>query len=48
LPLLIRPFVTSDWWEKTLVLAEHIAGQVPCYLMRFDKSGKIIKELNEI
>lgn len=48
LPLFIRPFVTSDWWEKTLVLAEHIAGQVPCYLMRFDKSGKIIKELNEI
>jgi len=48
LSLLIRPFVTSAWWEKTLVLAGQIAEQVPCYELRFDKSGKILKEIEKL
>jgi len=48
LSFLIRPFVTSDWWEKTLTLVEQVAEQVPCYVLRFDKSGKIIKELEKL
>ena len=42
---LIKPFVTTDWWEKTLALIEDIAAAVPCYELYFDKSGKVIELL---
>ncbi len=45
---LIRPFVTADWWKKTLDIIEKIMLQVPCYIMRFDKSGDIVKEILKI
>jgi len=48
--LVIKPLVTSDWWEKTLSLIEMIAQEVPCYVLKFDKSGKVkyvIRELLE-
>jgi hypothetical protein len=45
LSCLIKPFVTTDWWEKTLALIEKISAQVPCYLLRFDKSGKVVDVL---
>ena len=41
LACLIRPFVTVDWWEKTLALVDEIAQEIPCYVLRFDKSGKV-------
>lgn len=41
LPLLIRPLVTADWWEKTLAIVEMLVSEVPAYRMQFDKSGKI-------
>ncbi len=44
----IRPFVTVDWWEKTLDLLELMSGEVPCYIMRFDKSGKITEEIRKL
>jgi len=31
-----KPFVTADWWHKTLDLIERMASEVPCYEMRFD------------
>lgn len=40
LSCLIRPLVTVDWWEKTLLLIESIAEEVPCYTLEFDKSGE--------
>jgi hypothetical protein len=38
----IKPFVSADWWEKSLDLIERMAGEAPCYEMRFDQSGEII------
>lgn len=48
LPCLIRPFVTADWWEKTLTNVERMAKEVPCYVMQFDKSGAILNELKRL
>ena len=45
---LIRPFVTADWWEKTLSLVEEIACEVPCYDLYFDKSGKMVEILKDL
>jgi hypothetical protein len=45
---LIKPFVTADWWEKTLQLIDKIASEVPCYVLKFDKSRKIVNILNKL
>lgn len=45
---LIRPLVTAEWWEKMLDLVEVMAAEVPCYEMRFDKSGAIVPLLEEL
>jgi hypothetical protein len=37
----VKSLVTADWWEKILALIENIAGEVPAYRLRFDKSGRI-------
>ena len=46
--LVIKPLVTSDWWEKTLSLIEIIAQSVPCYVLKFDKSGKVKQVIREL
>lgn len=43
--VLIKPFLTKDWWEKTLSVIDKIADEVPCYILRFNKSGKVVKLL---
>jgi MoaA/NifB/PqqE/SkfB family radical SAM enzyme len=48
LACLIRPFVTADWWNKTLDLIERMAPEIPAYVMRFDKSGDIVRELEAL
>jgi len=45
LACVIKPFVTADWWHKTLDLIEQMAKEVPCYVMRFDKSGEIVGKI---
>jgi hypothetical protein len=45
LACLIKPFVTAKWWNKTLDVIEEIVGQVPCYELCFDKSGKLVNLL---
>ncbi|HLD82526.1 MAG TPA: radical SAM protein [Candidatus Omnitrophota bacterium] len=45
---LIRPFVTNDWWEKTLAIVEKIPEEVPCYILQFDKSGKALDLLKKL
>jgi hypothetical protein len=45
---LIKPFVTGDWWQKMLALVETIALEVPCYHLKFDKSGKVVPELEKL
>ena len=48
LACVVRPFVTSDWWEKTLSLVESMGQELPCYVMRFDKTSGIISELRDM
>ncbi len=45
LATLIRPMATPEWWQKELDILQKVVDEVPCYLMRFDKSGAIVKEL---
>jgi len=45
---LIKPFVTPDWWEKTLDVLEALIKEVPCYDMMFDLSGDIIPEIKKL
>ena len=47
LACVIRPFITADWWEKTLDLIRELSNEAPCYVMRFDKSGEIIGEIKK-
>jgi len=42
LACLIKPFVTAEWWDRMLPLLERIANEVPCYSLRFDKSGQVV------
>jgi uncharacterized Fe-S cluster-containing radical SAM superfamily protein len=42
---LIRSMVTAEWWQKELDVLEQMVDEVPCYIMRFDKSGAIVDHL---
>jgi hypothetical protein len=46
LATLIKPMVTAAWWQKELDVLEQIVKEVPCYTMRFDKSGAIVEPLS--
>jgi hypothetical protein len=35
------------WWNKTLDLVSEIVREVPCYELIFDKSGKVVKLLED-
>jgi hypothetical protein len=48
LACLITPYVTADWWGKSLTLMEQIAREMPCYILRFDKSGGVVNVLREL
>ncbi len=48
LACLIKPFVTADWWEKTLALVEQLAREAPAYALRFDRSGTVVELLREM
>lgn len=45
---LIKPFVTAEWWHKMISTLEEIARDIPCYEMEFDRSGKIVPELQKM
>jgi hypothetical protein len=48
LPLLIKPLVTGDWWDKTLAVVEKLVHEVPAYRMQFDQSGEIKGIIREL
>jgi molybdenum cofactor biosynthesis enzyme MoaA len=48
LPRLIKPMVTAEWWHKELDVLAGIVDEIPCYIMRFDKSGAIVPELERL
>lgn len=48
LSCLIQPLTTKEWWDKTLPLLDKIASEVPCYILKFDKTGKVIELLRDL
>jgi hypothetical protein len=48
LATLIRPMVTADWWNKEIDVLERIVADVPCYAMRFDRSGAIVPQVEAL
>ncbi len=48
LDCLVKPLSTADWWEKSLNLVEEIAREIPCYILRFDKSGQVVHVLRDL
>jgi MoaA/NifB/PqqE/SkfB family radical SAM enzyme len=48
LACLIKPHVTTEWWDKMLPLMERLADEVPCYDLRFDKSGRVVDLLKNL
>lgn len=44
---LIMPYAPADWWVKSLDLVEELAGGVPCYRLRFDRSGEVVDLLHQ-
>jgi hypothetical protein len=48
LATLIKPLVTVDWWRKEMDVVERIVSEVPCFAMRFDKSGAIVDDLERL
>lgn len=48
LPLVVKPLVTADWWERTLDTLQSLSARVPAYELEFDKSGAIVKTLGTL
>ena len=48
LATLIKPLVTAEWWHREMDVLGQIVDEVPCYAMRFDKSGAIVTELERL
>jgi MoaA/NifB/PqqE/SkfB family radical SAM enzyme len=48
LACVIRPLETAGWWEKTFSVIEALAREVPCYIMEFDKSGRIVEQILDL
>ena len=45
---LVRSLVTVDWWEKVLTNVQKLVNEVPCYRLKFDKSGRIVELLDNL
>ena len=48
LACLIKPLVTAEWWKSMLDLVDKIVQEVPCYTLRFDKSGAVVDVLKSL
>ena len=48
LATLVKPLATAAWWQKEIDVLECLIGDVPCYVMHFDKSGGIVPELEKL
>jgi hypothetical protein len=48
LATLIKPLVTAEWMHKEMDVLQCIVDEVPCFTMRFDRSGAIVPELEKL
>ncbi len=44
----IKPLATADWWEKILGQIEDLVREVPCYTLRFDRSGRLVDVIRDL
>ncbi|MCK4337162.1 MAG: hypothetical protein KAX11_04400 [Candidatus Aminicenantes bacterium] len=42
---LIKPYITYQWWNNSLAVVEKLISDVPCYIIEFDKSGRVVELL---
>lgn len=47
LPCVVRSLETNELWDRTLKVLKAISREVPCYVLRFDKSGGMKKIIEE-
>jgi hypothetical protein len=47
-PRIIRPIESTEWWDKTLTIVNDIVLEVPCYIVRFDLTGRIVEQLEDL
>ena len=45
---LVRPLMTHDGWENTFEILSHLPKDVLCYKLKFDLSGKICKQMEDL
>ena len=48
LGVLVKSVTTAAWWEKEIDILGRLIGEVPCYAMHFDRSGGIVRELENL
>ncbi|SPJ14655.1 hypothetical protein SBDP2_1790003 [Syntrophobacter sp. SbD2] len=48
LATLVCAMATEQWWNRELDVLEQIVNEVPCYDMRFDRSGAIVAQLAKL
>jgi len=48
LAYIVKPLVTSDWWESNMNLLEALIENIPCYNLTFDLSGDIVKKIKQL
>ncbi|NQU04497.1 MAG: hypothetical protein HQ568_00280 [Calditrichaeota bacterium] len=47
LPLIIRPLISDEWWQKVLQVIEEVIITVPAYYLYFDQSSGVVELLRE-
>ena len=48
LACLVKPLVTADWWDNMLSLVGMMTREIPCYILRFNRSGEVVDVLQEL
>lgn len=48
LDCIVKPLVTSDWWDKIITLAYNISREIPCYNLHFNKKGGVVELIDEL
>lgn len=48
IPCIVRSLETQVWWENTLEVINSLVSDVPCYMLRFNKSGKIVNIIKSL
>jgi len=44
----VEPVVCHEWWKDIFLFIETMSEKVPCYILEFDKSGKIMTHLKRM